>query len=292
MNPNKICIFYFSGTGNTKFISQLFCEEFIKKGAETKLIAIEEVLKGNINLNVNDYDIIGFGHPVHAFSAPRIYFDFLNHLPLVDDIPSFYFRTAGDPICNGGATSIIRKILQDKGYNVFHESLLVMPANVLFQYHAELTKQLIITAKRKIKNHIKGILQNEIKLQKNSLLLRTFSFLFSKMETLGGEYFGKYLYSTINCNYCNLCIQKCPTNNIYIDIEHRKIRFGKKCTFCMKCVYLCPRNAIKNKYLNFFILKDGYNLISTIENPNLEGKYITESTKGYFKHFYKYLTEI
>ena len=291
MNPKKICIYYFSGTGNTELVSKLFCKEFRKQDAKADIIAVEEILKGNISINVKDYDLLGFGHPVHAFSAPRIFFEFIKSLPPVGVIPSFYFRTAGDPLCNGGATSTVRKILQYKGYKVFHESLLVMPANVLIQYDDELVKQLFITAKRKIFKIVKEVLQNEVNLQKNSPMLRIISYLFSKAETIGGKYFGEYLYVTDSCNQCNLCINKCPTCNIYKDNESGKIKFGKKCTFCLKCVYLCPNNSIKSKYMNFFILKDGYNIKKVIENPMLKGIYVTEATKGYFKHFYKYLSD-
>ncbi|MHA2039520.1 MAG: EFR1 family ferrodoxin [Promethearchaeota archaeon] len=292
MNPKKICIYYFSGTGNTELISHLFCIEFEKQGVKTDIIAVEDVLNGKSSITKKNYEFIGFGHPVHAFGAPRIYLEFIKSLPTAEDTPSFYFRTSGDPLCNGGATSMVRKILQRKGYKVFHESLLVMPSNVFIQYNDKLVKQLFNTAKRKISKIVKKVLQNETKLQKNSLILRIISSFFNKAETIGAKYFGRYLYVTDSCDQCNLCINKCPTGNIYEDSETRKIKFAKKCTLCLKCVYLCPKNSIKNKYMNFFIIKNGYNISKVIENPRVKGIYVTETTKGYFKHFYKYLSDV
>ena len=210
----------------------------------------------------------------------------------VENTPSFYFRTAGDPICNGGATSIVQNILQHKGYKVFHESLLVMPVNLVIQYNDELVKQLFNTAKRKIVKIVKDVLKNKGELQKNSLMLKIISYLFSKAETIGAKYLGKYLYVNDTCNQCNLCINKCPTGNIYEENQSRKIKFGEKCTFFLRCVYLCPSNSIQSKYMNFFILKDGYDIKKVIENPLLKGNYVTEATRGYFKHFYKYLINI
>jgi ferredoxin len=290
MNLKKICIYYFSGTGNTELVSNLFCKEFNKYNAKVDAIPVENILKGKTSINVKDYDILGLGHPVHAFSAPRIFFEFIESLPPAEDIPSFYFRTAGDPICNGGATSRVRKILQNKGYEIYHESLLVMPANVLFPYDDELVKQLFNTAKRKISKIVKEVLQSEVRIQKDSMILRIISYLFSKAETMGGKYFGKYLYTTNNCNQCNLCISECPTGNINKNSDKGTIEFGRKCTFCLRCVYKCPNNSIRNKYMNFFILKDGYNITKIIENPKLRGSYVTEATRGYFKHFYKYIS--
>jgi ferredoxin len=292
MNPKKICIYYFSGTGNTELISQLFYAEFAKHGVKTEIIAVEDVLKGKSSITIKNYDFIGFAHPVHAFGPPKIYLDFIKSLPSADDTPSFYFRTSGDPFCNGGATIMVRKVLQRKKYKVFHESLLVMPSNVVIQYDDELVKQLFNTAKRKISRIVKEVLQNESKLQKNSLMLRITSSLFNKAETIGAKYFGRYLYVTESCNQCNLCITKCPTGNIYEDNENRKIKFRKNCTFCLRCVYLCPNNSIKNKYMNFFIIKNGYNINRVIQNSRIKGNYVTEATKGFFKHFYKYFSSV
>ena len=171
MNQKKARIYYFSGTGNTELISELFRREFKNQDVQMEIMAIEEVLKGKTQLGVKDYDFLGFGHPVHAFSAPRIFFEFIKTLPSVEDIPSFYFRTAGDPICNGGATTMVRKILQNKGYKVFHESLLVMPANVAFQYDDELVKQLYNTAKKKI-------IVNIFKIRERNLVLTNNYYLF------------------------------------------------------------------------------------------------------------------
>ncbi len=286
MNLNKIGIFYFSGTGNTKIISKLFAEEFLKHDAKVELVAIEDVLNNRIPFNI-DYDMIGFGHPVHAFSAPKIFFEFIENLPICNETPSFYFKTAGDPLCNGGDTYRIRKKLLRKGYQVFYESLFVMPSNILFQYEDELIKQLFLAAQRKIRKIVNQILGNQKSLQVNNSLLRIFSYLFSKAESYGGPYFGKYLYVTDTCNRCNLCIDNCPTKNIYCDND--EISFGDRCTFCMRCVYTCPSKSIKNKYMNFLIIKKGYNIKIAIENPSLKGNFVSDNTKGYFKHFYKYL---
>lgn len=292
MNPKKICIYYFSGTGNTELVSHLFCSEFAKHGVKANMITVEDVLKGKTSISMKNHDFIGFAHPVHAFGPPKIFIEFIKRLPPGENTPTFYFRTSGDPACNGGATNMVRKVLQRKKYNVFHESLLVMPANVVIQYADELVKQLFTVAKKKISRIVKEVLQNKPNLQKNSTILRFISYLFNKAEALGAKYFGKYLYVTNSCNRCNLCISKCPTDNIYEDAESKKIKFGKKCTFCLRCVYICPNTSIKNKYMSFFIIDNGYNIRKPLENPGVKGIYVTEATRGFFKHFYNYLYNV
>ncbi|MHA1343309.1 MAG: EFR1 family ferrodoxin [Promethearchaeota archaeon] len=287
MNIQSICIFYFSGTGNTKIVTNLFKEEFEKKGIYVKVIAIEDLFKKNVPLEIKKYDLLGFGHPVHAFNAPKFFFNFVNSLPKVKNKDVFTFKTAGDPIFNSGATTMLRKHLKRRGYKVFNENLIVMPANVFIKYNNEFVKQLYNTAIKKVKKMSEDILAKKKKLQKNNIFLSIFTFFFSRMESLGTKSLGKYFKVLDTCTLCKLCVNICPTDNIFE--EDQKIKFGEKCTFCLRCVYSCPKNSISLRYFKFFILKDGYNIQNIINDPKIKGDFINSKTKGFFKHFYKYI---
>jgi hypothetical protein len=39
----------------------------------------------------------------------------------------------------------------------------------------------------------------------------------------------------------------------------------------------------------FCVLKDGYDIRAIINNPNLEGDFITEETRGFFRRFLEYV---
>ena len=285
----SIGIFYFSGTGNTRIVADLFAKEFENKGCAVEIFAIDDILKNNINIDMEKYDIFGFGYPVHAFNAPRISFDFVKMLPTVKQKKTFVFKSSGDPFFNGGSNTIVRKSLMRKGYDVFNESLFVMPANVLLRYPDDMIKQLYNTAADNVKIEADAILSGIVCLQKNSLFLRAATVMFSGLEGFGARFFGKDLTVSKSCTLCEICVRKCPTRNICR--QEKIITFGFKCTLCMRCMYACPEKAISPRFLKFFMIKNWYDFQKIINDPAIKGTYISSTTKGYFKHYYQYLTK-
>ncbi len=293
ITPKTIGLFYFSGTGNPKLVSNLLDNEFNSSQINVDVIAIDDILRKKKKFNsslINTYDLIGIGYPVHAFNAPKIVFDFIKGLPILNKKKSFLFKTSGDPLCKGGSTSMIKKQLKKKGLFVFHESLIVMPSNIAIKYDDELIKQLYAVAVRKIKIIAQQILKGSKNLQRNGLILNLISIIFSRMESIGAKYFGKYLSTTEACNLCQICVKSCPTGNI--KIKEKELLFDNKCGFCLRCVYICPQKALSNRYLDFMIIKDGYDISKVIDDPNIKANYLSRDTKGYFKHFYKNLTHL
>ncbi|MBD3212874.1 MAG: hypothetical protein GF311_09720 [Candidatus Lokiarchaeota archaeon] len=284
----RIGIFYFSGTGNTLIVANLYKAAFENNDIIVDTISIEDIIENTPDFDFVKYDMMGLGHPVHAFSPPSIFLEFIETLPRLKDMDAFLFKTMGDPLFYGGSTQRIRKELKKKGIYVFHEDFLVMPSNIIIDYDPGLKKQLYLTAKRKINIYTREILQGTQKLQANPAYLRLMSRMFGWMESFGAKYFGKFLRASNSCNKCGKCVQKCPVLNIQIGKD--KLEFGDKCVFCMRCVYTCKRNSLTNKYMGFFIIKGGYDFKEVLKKGNFSSEFITKNTKGYFKHFYTYLT--
>jgi ferredoxin len=287
--PSTIGIFYFSGTGNTKMIAELLTTEFKRYGNVVDVIAIDELMKTNKTAEVEKYDIFGFGYPVHAFNAPRIFFEFIELLRDGKKKKTFIFKSCGDPFMQGGSTAQVRKTLQKKGYDVVYERLFVMPANVLVRYRDQLIKQLYNTALQRVKRMVNEIFSETTKLQKNTFFSTLLTTAFSSMENFGARFFGKNLYVSGSCNLCGICINNCPTHNITKQKE--RIRFHSKCTFCMRCIYRCPVNAISPHFLKFFVISPWYEIQTIVDNPTIKDVYISSKTKGFFRHFNRYFSE-
>lgn len=118
---HKIAVIYFSGTGNTRFISELIRDNFSKH--ETDLFPVEDILNNVIAIDINNYDIIGIGCPSIAFNPPGIIVDFCRILDEVNYKRAFLFLTCAGPCyLNNVAFFGIKKILRRKGYHMIYES--------------------------------------------------------------------------------------------------------------------------------------------------------------------------
>lgn len=74
----KILICYFSGTGNTQKVVDCYAEIFTSHyGDDVTLARMED----KFDYDLNEFDLLGFGYPVHAFNAPSIALQFCKKLP-------------------------------------------------------------------------------------------------------------------------------------------------------------------------------------------------------------------
>ncbi|MEN8905166.1 MAG: EFR1 family ferrodoxin [Clostridiales bacterium] len=249
--PSSVGIFYFSGTGVTKLISDEIKSKFMNENYNVELFSIEEILK-NKNFSIkNDFDLIGFGFPVHALNAPRIFYKFLNILPKTDNKKSFLFKTAGDFFMNGGTTKEIKQLLRKKGYNVAYEELFIVASNLGIRLSNNLYKKLFETSKFQINTMVEDINKGKTKLVKENLIFTIISIVFSSFESIGTKFLKLHFRVKSNCTKCNKCVNLCPQNNI--SMKNNKITFDWHCIACLRCIYNCPQKSIKLPPFNAFL---------------------------------------
>jgi ferredoxin/flavodoxin len=287
----SIGLFYFSGTGNTQVVTELLTAAFERRGAQVETERIEHVLQGKARFEPEAHDLVGIGHPIHGFDAPRIVYDFVDALPPVENKRTFIFKSAGDFISvNNGASKTAIKRLRHKGYDVFYDRIVCMPTNWAMQYDDVFSKQLCYVAVAKTEHMAGEILAGRERELKINLLLRWIMRLISRGEDRGARRFGENLTVTDACTDCDTCVDNCPTANIQRD--DGRITFGNACVWCMRCIYACPQQAIVPRLAKFSVLKDGYDIRSIVNNPDLEGDFVTDETRGFFRHFLEYVRNV
>ncbi|MBN8216401.1 MAG: EFR1 family ferrodoxin [Spirochaetes bacterium] len=255
----RCAIYYFSGTGNTEHLVDLLAAEMSTRAYQVDTVKIEEVQRGRLPISVDEYALIGIAHPVLGFDCPGLVYAFLESLPAARK-PVFIMKSAGDyHAINYGSSKRAIRLLTNKGYDVFHDTLIPMPCNWLLSYDDRLNRALVEAAAHRVKALAASLLAGERKeLPCGPIARRLLRGIGILEDRYGARYFGKYLRAGKTCTYCGNCIKHCPSGNI-AEVDG-KIVFGGRCMWCMRCIYACPSKAIDNKYMNLFILKGGYRL--------------------------------
>ena len=95
----KILLFYFSGTGNTQKIVQTYKEALEQEGALVTLGPLPDENGELSHVQFDDFDMIGFGYPIHAFNAPANVLAFAKSLPRMDTVKKgFIVKSSGEPV--------------------------------------------------------------------------------------------------------------------------------------------------------------------------------------------------
>ncbi len=282
----KIILFYFSGTGNTKWVCTQLKNELQSRGCELEMRAMENQAGIQDLISIDKKAMLGIAYPVHSFDAPALVYRFIRSLPRYENRKVFLIKCAADSLGNGGSTSPIRRLLRKQGYQVFYEILAIMPSNVFVSYPLHFQKRLFENILKKVPSWAEDLISVKTSLQRNGLMLRFISWISSLLEAgPGRRFFGKSLHAGPECNLCRVCVSTCPAQNI--SWTSNKPRWKWSCEFCMRCVYICPRKAILPRWgLKFLVLKEGYDLAHQLKKSKLQE---LQELSGYYQHFTKYL---
>ena len=236
-------IFYFSGTGNTKWAAEQLA---LATGEELRYIP-DEIRKEKCEYTLQEGERLGFCFPTHGWQPPRIVRDFIGKSTFKNVSYVYALTTCGDNM--GYAMRIFNKELGRKGLHTDAVFAVVMPeSNVCFSFlhldTPEGEKRKIQAAKERMK-HICQVIENQEK-GIEELVKGAIPFTFTYV--IGG-YYNKHLITDQHfwvdedaCIQCGLCAKLCPVD----DIEGTPPRWNHdgSCTNCLACYHHCPKHAI------------------------------------------------
>lgn len=239
---SRIQIYYFSGTGNTSLVVEMLAKYLRKLGNIVNFTSCEKVEVIDFN-----YDIVGIAYLIYTSSASKIFSEFLEKMPIVDNKPLFGIVTSG--YMAGDILNYESKHLIQKGYKPFLFKNIVIANNLHLPFLCPLkvTKKSVIDKRLiKVENKINKIAINinnrNTDIRGNNIIGKLFGVL---QRTCGEIYEKKNFKGFIcsdNCIKCKWCINNCPTRNI--KISDAEITLDNNCLLCMRCYSFCPRNAI------------------------------------------------
>jgi len=258
-------IFYFSGTGNSKWAAKTLALE-----TGDTLVSIPEVIKSDSSFTLTKDEHVGFIFPIHGWRVPNIVKEFLIKLTIKtqgEDISHvkhycFCLVTAGDSI--GKAMERFQQQLKSVAVNdslslkavcslIMPESYVGLPGMDVDTKEKELEKKEL--ASKQLKEFSKILKQRPHTDSYqiwgwNQLIRGPIPSFFS--GPVGG-FFERFLVTdkpfhvdSRRCVKCGICANVCPVSDIKggLGYEPEWLHNGK-CLTCFSCYHHCPHHAIE-----------------------------------------------
>lgn len=240
-------IFYFSGTGNTRWAA-----EYLAEHTNDKLLFIPDEINGECKYTLAEGENIGFCFPIHGWQPPKIVREFIKKLSF-DNAEGHYTYavcTCGDTV--GKAMSILDRDLAKHNLKADLEFSLQMPNTYVCLPGMD------VDTKRSVdgKYYWNGVMAKGIALKVNTKLRIIRELTKGPLPILFtyviGAFFNKFMItdkpftvSDEKCIKCGKCAEVCPVNNIIGGNGSKpEWKHDGSCTNCLACYHICPNHAI------------------------------------------------
>ena len=219
---------YFSGTGNSRYAAELFCNEYDEAA---KAFSIED---DNVIEAVKNEDMLVFAYPVQYSTVPKILRDFIiSNKEVWKDKKIFIIATQG--LFSGDGAGIIGRILQEYGAEILGGLHLKMPDSIsdekILKRSPEKNRELVKAAEQKIRKAVSHLKSGNPTQEGIGVLYRMAGFFGQRLRI-----------DEDKCIGCGKCEKLCPMNNI--KVIDRKVVQKNQCTMCYRCINNCPMQAI------------------------------------------------
>ena len=242
MSEADIKIYYFTGTGNSLYVSREVAGHFYNPD----LISIASLMTGDRKIIIEG-NRIGFVFPVYFARPPVFIRRFIENCEFSDTQYIFAVATGGGLF--GNALKIFNGYLRAKGKGLDAGFLIKMPGNhpaiadlqrrhhnVFFEKATARIHEITEMLKRKTSSGIEtnfGIM---------GYLMSHFAFSQLYKKSVNNELDNEF-HSDESCDACGICVKCCPVSNI--SLSNGKPVWHNKCVNCSACYHFCPKEAIQ-----------------------------------------------
>lgn len=246
----RVRIIYFSGTGNTKFISEKLANVFQKYGVyDISVLSIEEAADAHIEDLESPDTILGIGYPVYDLMPPETIMNFVDRLSMIEtQNKAFIFSTyTTNPMDSNDY--LIAKLCK-KGFIVTTQENFKAPGASAYLYSNP--KAPFVRGKSvfgpKIGQEIEEFVKNILVADCKESISAKYNPLHGINVTLSKLIFGNMFYRKLkvneNCIACGKCVRVCPISNLLIEDGELIIRDPNGCMHCLRCIMTCNKKAI------------------------------------------------
>ena len=284
----KILLVYYTGTYNTRFLTDRLEAHLRARGHET---ARTEIRRDTPPADTAGFDAVGFGYPIYGFNSPLPFNRYVKKLRLAPGQESFINKNSGEAFgLNNASSRILLRRMRRQRAAFAGEYHFVMPYNIHFPFERDFVRELLQKDEKLLRVLVYD-LEHGIapRIQSNAVYNAAAAAV--SVQKIGGA-INSFFYraDADKCTLCGLCARNCPENNIRI--ESGKVRFGHRCDMCMRCSFFCPHNAIGIGFLEGWKVNGDYRLAQALEEGAPAAPYITEESRGFYQCFIRHFQDI
>ena len=249
----KIIIYYFSGTGNSRNVGMWLANVAKENNIENQIINIAQIDRLSVD-QPETGSLVVFISPVHGFNYPPVMLNFILRFPKGKNKVALMNTRAGmligkfiTPGITGIAFYLSALILFIKGFSIKAILPVDMPSNWISIHpglNTRTIKYLNGKCKERVETFSRKILQGKSHFK---ALLEVYDILLAPIALgyflIGRFFFAKSFFASADCNNCDVCIKACPVKAI-IKVDNRPF-WTFNCESCMKCMSNCPKKAIE-----------------------------------------------
>jgi len=267
----RCLIVYFSVTHSTERIANAIAQGFKEKQIEADLWNILD----KPPLDLQGYDILGFGTPVYGFRVPVLFEEAIMKLPALNAKRVFAFMLRGSYLFD--APVFLQKALAEKGAEVsgwffsmgagyfmgyVHRGCMTSPTRPNDDDLARARLFGMDIAENK------NLDQWKIEIKRPPLVYRLEQFSFSS-SYIKKNYRKVHKFLRSKCIRCGKCIESCPAKSIVADLEGFP-SINDTCITCRYCQLVCPTGAMSVNESAIDRLVLDYNVRKVLADPNID----------------------
>lgn len=233
-------IFYFSGTGNSRFIAKCISERFGDSFIEIN----SELIENGLSFDLKDDERIGIVAPVYWYGLPKIIMDFVGKLKLNNYKSQYIYCFATYGGSAGKFAEQLEKMLKARGYILKGKYGVKMADNYILGYTPASLEEQIKTNNEAVKIMKSYLYRIEARECCDLIKRGAMAFVSPMIRPIyeKGD-LSKKFYATDKCTSCGLCSKNCPCGAISL-VDGKPV-WNDKCSQCVRCIHSCPSRAIE-----------------------------------------------